>query len=285
VPLTAEELAALPGGPIARFALEGEEPVAELLWAQPLERSAEAAGRFHVQLCWRALRTPTRNYTVLVHLVGPGDSVVSQRRSYPGLGDYPTKIWEPGVAFCDKVAVDIDEQLEKTLVYRVEVALLDETDERRLQAFTPEGQPLGIVLIGKALLQAANSPRQPVADNGQPLHLLDYELSGPWRAGTTEGITLRWGVAEPVQSDYQLFVHLRDLESGLPVAQADGPPLDGWYPTSWWAPGDVIADERPFPVPPDVPQGRYRLVVGFYDLPTGTPFGEPFDIGLVEVRR
>jgi len=68
-------------------------------------------------------------------------------------------------------------------------------------------------------------------------------------------------------ADYQVFVHL--LGAGPePVAQGDGPPLVGDYPTTMWAPGEVIADPHPVAIPADLPPGRYRLLVGMYDLAT-----------------
>jgi hypothetical protein len=282
-PLTDAEVASLPALPVARFAVEGEAPVAELASAEPLARSHPVATLFPVKLCWRVLRPASENYTVLVHLVGPNDGVVSSRRTYPGLGRYPTQIWQPGNVFCDRVEIYINEGLEQTLVYRIEVAMLDETTGRRLQATGPDGQPQGIVFVGDVLLEAAQTERLPLSGEGPAVRLLDYDVPSRWQAGTTESFTLRWGVAEAVGADYQLFVHLRDRDTELPVAQADGAPLDGWYPTSWWAPDAVIVDGRSFPLPADVPPGRYQLVVGFYDLQTGVPFGPAFDLGVVEV--
>ena len=45
-------------------------------------------------------------------------------------------------------------------------------------------------------------------------------------------------------------------------------PLEGDYPTSVWAAGEVIVDPRAIVLPADVPPGRYRLLVGMYDLDT-----------------
>jgi hypothetical protein len=67
--------------------------------------------------------------------------------------------------------------------------------------------------------------------------------------------------------DYVVFVHLLDSEGEL-VTQADGPPIDGDYPTSYWAPGELIADERTLPVG-ELEPGVYQLKVGMYLLETG----------------
>ena len=68
------------------------------------------------------------------------------------------------------------------------------------------------------------------------------------------------------------------------MAQADGPPLDGWYPTSQWPAGEIVVDERKFVLPADVPAGTYDLVVGFYDLNSGQRFGSEHFLTTIEVR-
>lgn len=68
--------------------------------------------------------------------------------------------------------------------------------------------------------------------------------------------------------DYTVFVHLLD-GNGRIVAQRDGQPGDGFYPTSIWDPGEVVPDEYAIIVPPDLPAGDYEVVVGMYYFPTG----------------
>jgi hypothetical protein len=91
-------------------------------------------------------------------------------------------------------------------------------------------------------------------------------------------------VAQATDRDLQLYAHLRDPQTGATVAQADGPPLDGWYPTSWWEPGEVVVDERVFPLPNDVRPGAYELVIGWYDLGSGERLGESVNLGAIQVE-
>jgi len=92
-----------------------------------------------------------------------------------------------------------------------------------------------------------------------------------------------------------VFVHLVG-EEGQPLAQGDGPPLDGDYPTGLWAYGDVIADPRAVALPDDLPSGHYTLLVGLYSLQTGERLpafdeqgarlsADAIPLGIVEVRR
>jgi hypothetical protein len=71
--------------------------------------------------------------------------------------------------------------------------------------------------------------------------------------------------------DYTVFIHLVD-ETGQPVAQIDRPP-DG-RPTDDWQPGEMIMDSFTIPLPPDLPDGDYTWITGFYYLPTLERLGE-----------
>jgi hypothetical protein len=72
-----------------------------------------------------------------------------------------------------------------------------------------------------------------------------------------------------MEEDYTVFVHLLDSE-GTIVAQEDREPLGGDYPTSHWSPGEVVQDPIQIPLEGDLQPGRYRLLVGMYDLETDT---------------
>jgi hypothetical protein len=67
--------------------------------------------------------------------------------------------------------------------------------------------------------------------------------------------------------DYTVFVHLRNA-AGTTVAQRDGQPLEGNYPTSHWQAGETVIDPFSLPVPDDLPPGRYTLLAGLYRLDT-----------------
>jgi hypothetical protein len=94
--------------------------------------------------------------------------------------------------------------------------------------------------------------------------LIGYDLA---QENETLRLALHWTCLAPMTHDYVVFVHLLDSEGEL-VTQADGPPIDGDYPTSYWAPGELIADERTLPVG-ELEPGVYQLKVGMYLLETG----------------
>ena len=261
------------------------EPVAELLSVTPaVESHPIDLPVLPIRVCWRALAESDTDYTVLLHLIGPENRLVANRRSYPGLGRYPTSLWQPGDAFCDQMHVGIDaDSVPRTLRYLVEVALIDEMTGERLQIFTADGEILPGAFVDEVVLRQ-EPETWAVPDGAPPLQLLDYELSRRWSPGRDPTFLLKWGVAAPVAEDLHVYVHLRDPGSGENVAQADGPPLGGWYPTSRWGAGEVVEEKRTFPLPADIPAGQYRLVVGLYDIESGSRFGPKNDLGLVTVQ-
>ncbi len=135
----------------------------------------------------------------------------------------------------------------------------------------------------------------PTTDNYTPFHVpaaaprnlaqnrTDHSFAGKIRlAGWTESraadtvtFTLFWQAEEEVAQDYTAFIHLVD-ETGQPVAQIDRPP-DG-RPTNDWLPGEIIMDSFTIPLPPDLPEGDYTWITGFYYLPTLERLGEAVTI-------
>ncbi len=76
-------------------------------------------------------------------------------------------------------------------------------------------------------------------------------------------LTLYWQATGPVPADYTAFIHVLDA-SGTQIAQGDGPPLHGWYPSSAWEPGQVIADRRQITLPAGVDPSGVQVAVGLY---------------------
>jgi hypothetical protein len=68
----------------------------------------------------------------------------------------------------------------------------------------------------------------------------------------------------PTDKDWTVFVHLFD-QAGNKVAQADAPPLNGFYPTSLWQRPCQVLDIHVLHLPANLPAGEYHVVVGLYD--------------------
>jgi hypothetical protein len=74
-------------------------------------------------------------------------------------------------------------------------------------------------------------------------------------------LALTWATTAVLPEAYTTFVHVLDADGNL-IGQADGPPLNGDYPTDWWSPGETIVDARPLPLPPEA----NRVTIGLYRL-------------------
>jgi 4-amino-4-deoxy-L-arabinose transferase-like glycosyltransferase len=92
------------------------------------------------------------------------------------------------------------------------------------------------------------------------IELLGWEAEPEGEAGTR--LRLRWRATRPISEDYTAFVHL--VRDGQVVAQSDSAPAAGFYPTTWWKPGDEIVDEHVIDAPYD--PRREEIVIGWYDL-------------------
>lgn len=85
-------------------------------------------------------------------------------------------------------------------------------------------------------------------------------------AWADDGVVLYWQATGTVAADYTTFVHVVDAD-GVLLAQADGQPQAGVYPTSVWLPTERVPDVKRW----EVLDGKrpLRLLVGVYLLETG----------------
>jgi hypothetical protein len=214
------------------------------------------------------------DYSIMIQFIGPGNGLAAARRTYPAHGLHPTSQWQPGDAACETLHVLIPPELNQTLVYEVEINLIDNNTGQRLANTNADGLPLPFEFVDKIRLEAQDTRFTTLVEvESSPIQLLDQTFDTVWRAGETATVSLSWATPTLLTDDYQVFVHLRHPESDEIVAQADGPPLDGWYPTSWWLPGEIVSEVRAFTIPADLANGRYTLITGFYDLASGERLG------------
>lgn len=120
---------------------------------------------------------------------------------------------------------------------------------------------------GEPPLPAMYAHHQPYE---QGIELLAYDLPrAEIRAGETLPVTLYWHTTQPIEANYQSFVHLVPLGENVPITQVDklNP---GDYPTTRWQPGRYIRDKYELETPDDIAPGRYLIFFGLYDRNTET---------------
>ena len=289
-PLTAEQRESLGSSLGLHFGPSFEEAFAELVTVDVLQESVAAGDVAPVRVCWRTLRTAQHDYSLLLQIIGPREQLVAGRRTYPGLGAYPTSQWQAGEVFCDRVQIEIrSDPAVEPLVYQLEVGMMDPVTNRRLPIYDAEGEVWPVAFVDRIRVYSPSliemAPPATV-ESGAPLRLIDFAVEDRvWRARETNDFVLRWAATAPLSHDYQVYVHLRNPEAMEPKAQADGPPLDGWYPTSWWPANEVVRDQRHFSLEPRVAAGEYHLFVGMYDLASGERVTPEYDLGPIVVER
>jgi hypothetical protein len=181
-------------------------------------------------------------------------------------------------------------------LYDVVIGLYDAPTGERLVARDPAGNAVGL----STLVQVRIAPDLPLTEApdrpldyqvGDQITLLGYQLSGPLQSGEPLTVTLYWRADGTPSEDLAVFVHLLNepFSSGGTspelLAQHDGPPRYGRYPTWAWQNGDVIPDEHVLHVPKVVAEGS-ALVAGMYRtgnlerLPVVGPNG-PMPDGLI----
>ena len=121
------------------------------------------------------------------------------------------------------------------------------------------------------VLHPFNQPFQAAEKNfGNQIALTGYHLTPHYLqpGKSTAKLVLEWQSLARLSDDYLLFVHLISVDGGK-IAQEDRYPLAGAFPTSTWQAGERFFDAYYFPIPADVPPGKYRFDIGWLNIATG----------------
>jgi hypothetical protein len=200
---------------------------------------------------------------------------------------YSTLLWAPGEVIVDRFGVPVDPAAPAG-VYTLHIGLYREVSGQALSLpLVTDGQPTQQTSIQLGPIKVGGPPPDVVVDRPAPLvavhqsfdhelTLLGYDLIGqndrPLQQGADQAqdlnLTLYWQAETSPALDYTVFVHLRDQWNQI-ARQQDVPPANGRYPTSLWEAGEVIGNEVSLSLAGLSP-GEYKLVVGLYDLATGT---------------
>jgi 4-amino-4-deoxy-L-arabinose transferase-like glycosyltransferase len=239
-------------------------------------QSIRAGGQQPVRLTlyWQSVSPVAKSYLSAIHLLGRDLRSVGQVNRYPAGGMIPTGEWQPGQIWRDVYHVYADEAAVAPARLLVQVSLYDSETGTALPAAGPEGVLIHLLTVGEARLEAQSTTR---LEPAMPLEvtfsdgvvLAGYSLDPQTPApGGTVAIRLYWRATAVPTSDYTVFLHLLD-EAGQQIVGADGPPVGGYYPTSWWLPGDWIEDVHLLSLPADLPAGEYQLATGLYEPSSG----------------
>lgn len=119
--------------------------------------------------------------------------------------------------------------------------------------------------------EPGNLPYTQEAELGTVAKLSAYNLSATQiQAGQPLTVTLEWYALSEPDTSYKVFVQMLD-EQGKLVAQRDDIPCMGACPTSAWIKGEYLQDSYRLDLPPNLPAGNYRIILGMYDTQNRLP--------------
>ncbi|MEW5987884.1 MAG: hypothetical protein AB1791_14725, partial [Chloroflexota bacterium] len=225
-----------------------------------------------IDLYWEVTGQPPGDYLLFVHLVDEAGTLVAQRDTHPGLGNFPSSQWRPGDRFLDSIRLYVPET-----AYTPAVAAL------RMGLYAPGGYRVGITgadgqSLGDALTLAEirlepmpgpypNTQRQNFSNE---ILLVGYEYSHRVaRPGDALVVTLYWESLQRVAADYLVEVRLVD-EAGRVWATADSRPQVGQSPTDSWLAGQLVTDRHTLTIGDETPAGSYQVEIALRDAASQT---------------
>ena len=217
--------------------------------------SAPVDRALDLTLTWWATKSIPANLMMSLRAMSADGARLAQRDLQPGYGFLPTSLWPPGELVTDRMRLPFPEGMAPDQAVTLEIVLYDHYS----------GTEFGTARVPLVEWEHvyAEPPMQTRADVdfGSMVRLLGYDLV---QNDDALQLMLHWQALSPMTTDYRVFVHLFDPATEGIVAQSDGMPLNGAYPTSWWLPGEVVSDRITLSLV-GVPVGNYRLAVGVYD--------------------
>ncbi len=211
-------------------------------------------------LYWQCLKQTIADYSIFAIVFGRNLQELGKRDSYPYHGLYATSQCQPGQIFADPYVIPIETaHADRPTLLRTQIGVKDYAAGVEL-APTVGGQALPSVMLvsGKLAPQSGQADQPPVYRLGDAIALREAHIE---RAGETATLSTTWTTTATLPESYMIFVHVLDARGKL-IGQADGPPVNGDYPTDWWSPGETISDTRPLPLPPEAD----RVTIGLYRL-------------------
>jgi len=271
--LSSEEIEAIPHRLDVNFGgvmqlLGYEQPISNIQY--PISSTSKPGDSLTVTLYWQSSAKMNQDYAVFVHLLDENELILAQRNTFPGLGSFPTTIWQVGDAIADTYTLTLPETTYAPSSTQLEVGLYDFATGERLLVYRTDGEPAGDNVRFEQIEVVSRSETglpNPVHFNfGDKIALVGYEMDRrKAEPGEAIHLTLYWqGLAE-MKDDYTVFVHL--LREGDQIwAGADRQPQP---PTSTWAKRQIVVDEYELVIPPDAPPDVYEIEVGLYLPETG----------------
>ncbi len=193
---------------------------------------------------------------LVLELFGRDNKLIGKYQSYHGGGLYPASFWNAGDLVEDRIAVEVYDEAITPIQARLVVKLVGELTS--VDVGTAKVVPLDWPELSDSFLAQIDGIQLTAAT-------ISSDSAAP---GDSVSVNLAWQVLDPPHRDLTTFVHLGD-PTKPPLAQGDGIPLGGDYPTRLWAVGELFSDAYQLAIPADIALGTYPVHIGFYDPTNG----------------
>lgn len=254
----------------AEFAPPGsDEPAMRLLSAEVNASEVLPGGSVEVVLTWEVAAPMDRRWSRFVHLQNSVELLSGQRDTYPGGGLLATDDLEPGRRWTERVIVPVTESAYVPETIDVRVGLYDlQTGERMSLVGSDE---TSAIISTLPLRSRGGDVPNPISYNyGGQMELTGYEMdTRRVQPGDEIAVTLYWRALRDMETNYSVSVQLAGRDGparGHMAGQKDAWPVDGAYPTSVWAEGEVIEDPYTVAIAEDAPPGIYDVEIVVYEL-------------------
>lgn len=227
------------------------------------QTSVKPGDKVSVTLYWQSVAKMDKDYTIFVHLLDELETVVAQVNTFPGLGSFPTRDWEPGDAIVEEYILRLSGNVLSPNFAQFEVGLLDPSNSDRLPAYGPDGQFLGDnVHFYRLEIEEGDVGRGPIGvfvNFENSLSIAAYQLER-WvvSPGSTIHLVLHWQALTDLDENYLASIRLLGRD-GASRAQVEGQLTAS--PASPWTQGQTVQATYDLPLRLDTPPDIYEIEV------------------------
>jgi len=220
-----------------------------------------------IDLYWEVNNQPPGDYLLFVHLLDEQGTIVAQRDTHPGLGNFPASQWRANDRFVESIRMYVPETAYVPAEATLNIGLYA-PDSYRLAVTGEDGRALGdsFQLSAIQLLPEDSQFPNPQAQSfNDEIMLVGYEYN---RKNIETGhellVTVYWEALQDVSKDYIAQVRLVGAD-GRVVSSDDKPPGSGLTPTSMWLTGDILSSTHKLEFDPSTPSGSYLVDLALAD--------------------
>ena len=248
-----------------------------------LDRTALRPGEtLRLSLFWKALAPLDQEYTAFAHILASDGALWAGKVGSPAASLPANSAWRKGQVLQSTWELALPPDTPPGDYY-VDTGLYPAGTGQNLSVLDRWGHALDqrAILTRIRVLAAAPEAAEPQFEFPSIQHPLDVTFGNVARLRGFSldrdtvnpheplRVTLYWEAIgdAPAPVSYKVFVHLLDAENKV-VAQHDGPPAYGRWPTTTWTRGQAVVDEHSVSLGDRGYAGRVLVEVGLYDAQT-----------------